>query len=586
MGEVFLARQCGSQHLVAIKLAVPHPRSSDREQALRHEREVRLVKDLSHPNLVSVLEHGSAGGRHYFVMEYVAGGNLRQLLQPGQPLEPRQALNMLGEIVRALMYLAERGIVHRDLKPENVLVDADGHVKVSDFGLSTPVAEVGLVTASAQWLGTVDYMAPEQRARLPLDARADQFSLAVIAYEMLTGRRPLGNFKHPSQLNPRLGPAVDRVLGRALQEDADDRYPSVRAFDEALGQALQDPPLGRRERKRAAAVVLALALLVGAGLTLFAYVGGDHPEDQAPAPAEGDGKLSPVEEDWELLAHPPRLRREVVPWSPEVAQLVRVAQKQEARHERQQAIRTYSEAIRLAPEDPRLLVLRAHSLLLQHASREALADLDQALLLDPELGEAYTGRGAIFVQQGEHKNALADLNRAIALNPRDALAHAHRGRAYRSLGMSDPARRDLDRAIELDRSCGLAYHFRGLLAQSHEQYEQARADLETSARLTPDNPFAFTALAWLLATCKDTTQRDGPLARKHGQEACRLSQWKEWNALRAYAAAHAESGDLVSAVHWCDAALRAAPPISQPTLRKQRAEYAQRLPVPLGVVPR
>jgi serine/threonine protein kinase len=237
MGEVYLGRQCGSQRAVAIKFLTPSSRLPRRERELRFEREVRVVTGLDHPNIVTVYDHGTVADRDYFVMEYVVGGSLRERLAAGS-LAIAEIRDMLRQIAAALDYLHRKRIVHRDLKPENVLLDETGRVKLADFGISAPLEELGALTASGQFLGTLDYMAPEQRARLPLDARADQFAMAVIAFELLTGKRPLGNFRRRSQLNPKLHSRVDDVLQKALQDDPDDRYGTVLEFADALDQAL------------------------------------------------------------------------------------------------------------------------------------------------------------------------------------------------------------------------------------------------------------------------------------------------------------------------------------------------------------
>ena len=282
MGAVFLARQCDCERKVAIKFLNLDPFAPGRERELRFEREARLAIELTHPNIVSVFEHGHTADRSYLVMEYIEGVSLRELLKPGQPMDVQQARTVLNGVIQALTCLHDKNIVHRDLKPENVLVDSSEVVKVTDFGLAVRVPEVGTVTNTGEYLGTVDYMAPEQRARLPLDERADQFSLGVMAYEMLTGKRPLGCFKPPSLLNSQLSPSVDDVLIRAMQEDPDDRYPTIREFDKSLGRALAARPRRARKRITLAAATLALASVVLVALMNY----GKETTPDLPSPGE------------------------------------------------------------------------------------------------------------------------------------------------------------------------------------------------------------------------------------------------------------------------------------------------------------
>jgi serine/threonine protein kinase len=269
MGDVFLARQCSLGRTVAIKFLSPRRGGDSEEQRQRFEREARLMAQVVHPNIVTVFDRGSIDDRDYFVMEYVEGKSLESLLATGGPLPAGQARRVLAAVLQALAFLHEKGVVHRDLKPSNVLIDSDGQVKLTDFGISVALDEMGQLTDTGQALGSWDYVAPEQRSRLPVDQRADQFALAVVAYEVLTGRRPCGNFKPPSQLNLALNPEVDRVLSRALQEDPDDRYPTVEQFGAALDRALAGPRGGKFGWSRFALVAAGLLAAVGVGFTAF-----------------------------------------------------------------------------------------------------------------------------------------------------------------------------------------------------------------------------------------------------------------------------------------------------------------------------
>jgi tetratricopeptide (TPR) repeat protein len=520
MGQVFLARCGRTGREVAVKVLRDVGRDQQQRQA-RFGREGEILSALSHPHIVPVLATGSAGGVDYLVMEYVPGGNLRAELEPGQPLPVARARALLGEIAGALAYLDEQEIVHRDLKPENILL-AGGSARVSDFGLSSRVTEIGLVTSTGQVLGTFEYMAPEQRARLPVDERADQYALAVIAYEMLTGKRPVGRFKPPSEHNPRLNPRVDAVLERALQEDPDDRYPDTASFSRDLEEALAAPP-PRRVRKRLAVLgTLVLLLSVMGGLAVAQQLW-----------------LRPTE------GRPGR-----------IDYYLRLAEKHSRAHRRELAIDCYTEAIRLAPDDPSLRVRRADSYLLNGQYEKALEDLGKALTLDPRSADAFAGRGAVYLQLQDADKALADLDRAVALNPRLALAYAHRGRAHWFKKNKERALADFTRAVELDADCGLAYYYRGILRQGKKDYAGARADLENSVRCTPDNPFAHSSLAYLLAACPDRAVRDGGQAVVHARKACEFTEWKDAIHIRRLAMAHAEKGETSAAISFCEQALR------------------------------
>ncbi len=160
-------------------------------------------------------------------------------MQPGRPLDRKLVTSILSQLSDALTALHAQNILHRDVKPENVLLDSQGQVKLIDLSIGTNVAELGALTSQGEFLGTVDYMAPEQRHRLHVDHRTDQYSLAAMTFEMLTGHCPLGQFRKPSDLNRRLGRGVDQVLLRALETDCEDRFGSIDEFSRELLSAIQ-----------------------------------------------------------------------------------------------------------------------------------------------------------------------------------------------------------------------------------------------------------------------------------------------------------------------------------------------------------
>ncbi|MFP2931550.1 serine/threonine-protein kinase [Pyxidicoccus sp. 3LG] len=224
MGEVWLARQQSLGRTVAVKL-LPPKLAKDPEFVTRFEKEATALAALNHPHIIQIIDRGVAGEHYYFVMEYVEGRSLREAMGAG--LTPERGLKILLSVARAIECAHDKGIIHRDLKPENILLDGRGHVKVADFGLAGirgPESRLQL-TATAVAMGTLNYMAPEQRRDAKnVDGRADLFSLGVILYEMLTGELPLGRFKLPSAKVPGLDPRVDDVVERLLETDPGARY--------------------------------------------------------------------------------------------------------------------------------------------------------------------------------------------------------------------------------------------------------------------------------------------------------------------------------------------------------------------------
>jgi hypothetical protein len=239
MGRLFYAIQESLARAVVIKIAHRRGDELEREDVARFEREALLQAMGSHPNVVGIIDHGTVDGRLYIVMEYVEGEDLRSRLGSDSAMTMDEARKILLSMGDAVASLHQKSIVHRDLKPENILVADDGTIRIADFGIAVTTAQIAELSDSEVSLGTHDYMAPEQKHRLGVDQRADQYSLALIAYEILASRRPTRVVAPPSEFNSELNARVDQTILKALQYDPDDRFEDVRAFAETLDQALR-----------------------------------------------------------------------------------------------------------------------------------------------------------------------------------------------------------------------------------------------------------------------------------------------------------------------------------------------------------
>ena len=259
MGTVYEAVDPVIQRRVAIKEIRTDPTQSEaeiEETRARFELEFRAAGTLSHPNIVTIYDVGQGAGLYFIAMEKVEGKSLAELLAetPRPPVD--WALSIADQVARGLDYAHSRGIVHRDVKPGNVLVAGTDHAKLSDFGLvKTMTSEI---TTTGTLMGTPAFMSPEQVQGHTLDGRSDQFSLAVICYQMLTGRQPfradqpaaiLYRIVHeepmpPSRVRPDLPPGLDRVFERALAKDPARRYASCTDLSSALRSAFTstEPP--------------------------------------------------------------------------------------------------------------------------------------------------------------------------------------------------------------------------------------------------------------------------------------------------------------------------------------------------------
>jgi serine/threonine protein kinase len=229
--------------------------------------EARFLRSIDDPRVVRVHDVGVADDRPYFVMQYMPGGTVADRVGT---LDPDEAVALAGEAARAVAVVHEAGMLHRDLKPSNLLVDADGHLVVGDLGSAKRLAEVSGFTVTT---GTPAYMAPEQAMGVPLDVRADVYSLGVLTYELLTGKvpfhGPLG--RTPGDQVPASpgGPAVDRVITAAVSVDPQRRPTSALAVADALAGVGVAAP-----RVRTRLVVTSCLAGFGASATTAWWVSG------------------------------------------------------------------------------------------------------------------------------------------------------------------------------------------------------------------------------------------------------------------------------------------------------------------------
>jgi serine/threonine-protein kinase len=241
-----------------VALKVLHEQfTEDVDYVERFRREARSVAQLSHPNIVTVIDRGEADGRQFIVFEYVDGENLKAVVNARGPMPIEQAVSLAHQIARALAFAHEHGLVHRDVKPQNVLLNGDGRAKVTDFGIARSLDVQHGMTQTGTVLGTSDYIAPEQAQGQTVSAQTDVYSLGVVLYELLTGEVPFPgeNFvavamRHINEpppsvrvRRPDVPPRLDAALQRAMAKEPHDRFPSMDAFCAELAACLQE--LGR-----------------------------------------------------------------------------------------------------------------------------------------------------------------------------------------------------------------------------------------------------------------------------------------------------------------------------------------------------
>ena len=272
MATVYLAEDQELGRRVAIKI-LNAKHASDEQFVERFRREASSAAGLSHPNIVQIYDRGKAEGTYYIAMEVIEGLSLKELIVKHGPSPIPVAVNYGRQILAALRFAHRNSVVHRDIKPHNVLVDEEGRVKVTDFGIAragaSEMTEVGSI------IGTAQYLSPEQARGAPVDARSDLYSVGVVLYELLTGEAPYNGetpveiaMKHlsavpepPSVKRPEVPPELDAVVLRALAKNPDDRFQSVEEMDADLNAISKGMEISETTTDAATTV------LAGAGLS-------------------------------------------------------------------------------------------------------------------------------------------------------------------------------------------------------------------------------------------------------------------------------------------------------------------------------
>jgi len=264
MGIVYRAEDTELQRVVALKVLQPE-HVGDAERSARFMREAQTAAKVTHPNIATIYEVGTAGDNIFIAMELVEGVSLRERLQEG-PIAAAETIELATQVADGMASAHKAGVIHRDLKPDNIMIDEEGRAKILDFGLAKAYEssdEVGrddvtltnMLTREGRIIGTAAYMSPEQARGLPLDARSDIFSLGIILYEMVVGRRPFNGETTtdilasilrevptpPVQLNPQIPPEMGRIISKCLEKKPGERYQDSRDLVVDLRRMLKDP---------------------------------------------------------------------------------------------------------------------------------------------------------------------------------------------------------------------------------------------------------------------------------------------------------------------------------------------------------
>ena len=266
MANVYLAEDEVLGRRVAIKI-LNDRHAGDDQFVERFRREAKNAASLSHPNIVSIYDRGDAEGTYYIAMEYLDGRSLKELIVARGPAPVNVAIDYARQILAAIRFAHRHGIVHRDIKPHNVLVDTEGRLKVTDFGIAR--AGTSQMTEAGSIIGTAQYLSPEQAKGAPVDQTSDLYSVGVVLYELLTGVVPFSGdtpveiaMKHlsstpeaPSAKRSEIPRDLDMIVMRALAKDPADRYQSAEEMDADLARVARGAAVSPATEEAATAII-------------------------------------------------------------------------------------------------------------------------------------------------------------------------------------------------------------------------------------------------------------------------------------------------------------------------------------------
>jgi serine/threonine-protein kinase len=506
MGEVYRARDKRLDREVAIKVLLP-TLASRAEHLRRFEQEARAASSLNHPNIVTIYDVGFEGELAYIAMELIQGQDLRAMSSKA-PVTLNQAVRIISKVADGLAAAHDRGIVHRDLKPENIIISTggyvsnSGHVKILDFGLAKLVRPLNPNdttlphTHPGAVFGTVGYMSPEQASGLETDFRTDHFSLGVILFELLAGRRPFNEatgaetmaaiIRDPvpavSQVNPAVPAELERIVTRLLSKEPRDRYGStidlardLREVRDMLtltsGSRSTLPPLPAKRRRNvwAAAAVAAGVALLGSASWYALHMRDAAPKLTAPR-AMSPASLAAVANARDRLVH------------------VKDERSVDA------VIGTLHSVLKderdSAPVNATLARALMSKYLLSHQRaylEEASVYADRAVRLDPSLADGYDALGTSQRLGGRYAEAATSFTHSIDLDPKSAESLGGLAQTYAAMGRAAEAESTFERALLLaPDSTNLAMLYGGFCF-TRGRYEKAAELFRRVTKMVPDS---------------------------------------------------------------------------------------------------
>ena len=486
------------------------------------------MKSKRHPNLVSLSGYWRTDNWLILAMELcdctlqdrLADALDRKLL--GIP--PDELLNYMRDAASGLDYLNDTQVQHRDVKPANLLVLGNG-VKVSDFGLAKVLEET---VGSHTGMGTPGYMAPEGY-RGKVAQQSDQYSLAVTYYHLRTGQLLFtGNQAEVMYAHLEGEPDLSRllqgeraVLARALAKEPGKRWESCRMFVDELGRTQ--------------------------GLARVTHAPRPQPHDTLEAKYQFRQGFQCKTDYDKAIGH----YDEAIRLDPNY--ILAFAQRGLAWFKKgnwDKTIADFSAVLKLDPNDGSAYAQRGLAWFKKDNYVKAIEDFSEALRRDPTTSSIYVVRAHAWKCIEQFEKAISDFSEAIKLDPCEASTYSNRACIWSEMKDYDRAIKDFDEAIRLNPKDSSAHFDRGEAWLKKEEYGNAIRDFDKAIRLNPSNATLYSQLAWVLATCSESSIRDGKRAIEMARNACELTNWKCGFVLQALTAAYAEAGQFDEAAYY------------------------------------
>ncbi len=463
--------------------------------ASEHEREsflqeAQFLEVLKHPHILPIYDVGIDEGTPYIIAEFAPNGSLRDLIKARRPalLSQEEVLTILSQVGQALDYVHQQNFVHRDLKPENILFDARGDALIADFGIAVFLETTK--TAYVDIIGSPLYMAPEQFEGFA-SRRSDQYALACIAYELLTGRPPIVGqhaviigVRHqtepptpPRQLNPAIPVHIENALLKALSKKREERYPDIPAFLAAL----LNVPTRVVDKADDALEASAIAHANSIPLSIFTPNAEIITRTKEQWADEGNDLYNRGRYEEALSAFEHAIQKDPT-----------FAYAHEGKTSALYALERYQEALtsveialKLAPEYAISYADKGNILYEFQCYDDALGYYDRALQLDPQLVDAYLGRATTLCAQRRYQEALDAYEQAIQLDPANSLAYDGEAWTLRQLQRFTEALTFSEKAIQLDPQ-NASYHMgKGRALFRLQRYEESLVSFDLAIQLDP-----------------------------------------------------------------------------------------------------